>query len=308
MVKEKKPITAEDVFNAIESKFDDPQRFAVLREVNEGTGYRGRSWIDALVISLWPSDGLIRSAFEIKISRGDFISELKKGGKNEFFKKCCHEFWYATAKDVVKSEDEIPEGCGWMVMRGKRLVIKKHAKIKRRVKADDMFWASIVRSCFNATGLKRKNLINEIRNGDDYKEKMRVFTAVKKYLHRNGHKHWYPYDKTVDEIESDLNTASPDKAQQENIEQIRQCMVGTREAFQKFLVKIFPLACHLLTNTNEDGHFILDRYGSTDEKDLYPILHDLFKILKKRSPSYRYDKKYAREAMKFFKKLVDEKE
>lgn len=303
--KDEVKITADHIKAAIKNKFSDTQRYGVLTEVNSGTGYLGMTWIDALVISLWPSDGMHRMAFEVKVSRADFLSEMKKHSKNEFFREHCHEFWYATAKGVVKSEDEIPEGCGWMCMRGdSQLVIKKQAQRKVDVLLDDTFVASITRSCLNAEGAQRTNLIADLRKGREYKELYATQKAVESFIKKRGERHWYASDKTAEEIEKELDEATMEKEHKVSAEQVEGAMNNIRQKFSLFLMDMLQMSKHLLTDVDEHGSFILGRYSNRDEEENMPMLTDLIKKIKKRGQSYSFNKKNAKAEVAFFQEFL----
>jgi len=107
-----------------------PPRHAMFFELNNGTGSNGgRRFIDAFLWDLWPSGGLTRRAFEIKVSRQDFLSELKKPEKRMWAMEISHEFWFVCAPGIC-DKSEVPEGCGLMVVTGKgdKLRVLVHAK------------------------------------------------------------------------------------------------------------------------------------------------------------------------------------
>ena len=100
------------------------QEWALFFELKNGTGFgRQDRYLDAFAFNLYPSKKHWRVAYEIKVSRADFLSELKKPEKRAFGFDISHEFWYACAPDVAKPE-EIPEGCGLLVVQGGKLVQK----------------------------------------------------------------------------------------------------------------------------------------------------------------------------------------
>jgi hypothetical protein len=100
------------------------REWALFFELRNGTGYgRQDRYVDAFAFNLYPSKKHWRVAYEIKVSRADFLSELKKPEKRAFGFDISHEFWYACAPDVARPE-EIPEGCGLLVAQGGKLVQK----------------------------------------------------------------------------------------------------------------------------------------------------------------------------------------
>ena len=69
--------------------------------------------IDLFVMNMFRSKNFLRVAYEIKVSRSDFFSDVGDMSKHEPIRNFCNEFWFATPRGVVKKE-EIPEGCGLM--------------------------------------------------------------------------------------------------------------------------------------------------------------------------------------------------
>lgn len=95
--------------------------FAICFEVRNSAGFSANRACDAMGIGLWPSRGCHLHGFEIKVSRADWLRELKEPAKAEAFATYC-DFWYvaAGARDIVRP-DELPEGWGLLVPRGERL-------------------------------------------------------------------------------------------------------------------------------------------------------------------------------------------
>lgn len=93
------------------------QTHAVLFEVRNATGYaqkRRTGYCDALVMGLWPSRGLEMWGIEIKVSRSDWLRELKAPEKCDEFFRYCHRWFVVAPANVVKPE-ELPPTWGLMV-------------------------------------------------------------------------------------------------------------------------------------------------------------------------------------------------
>lgn len=181
--------TSAMVRERIAMRFGERRRYAVFYEVNEGTGLYGKSWIDVAVFSLWPSDGLHRYAFEVKVSRQDFLHELAQPMKNAWARDCFHAFYFATAPGVVKSLDEIPEGCGWYVATANGLQLKKAATLKAAPILDDGLMASCMRSSQGAVEVAVKEARAAFRENDQEVLRGRAVTAaVNRFFRaRGGH-------------------------------------------------------------------------------------------------------------------------
>lgn len=101
--------------------------YALMFEVNEGTGMNLGRRADALLVSLWPSRGLEITVFEIKTSRSDWLSELKAPEKMEAIGVYADRIVLFTAPGVAR-RDEIPERWGhWELRDSDRIVRVKQA-------------------------------------------------------------------------------------------------------------------------------------------------------------------------------------
>ena len=94
-------------------------RYALLEEVANGTGFAGR-YADAVALCLWPSDYHRLHGFEIKASRSDWLRELKNPRKSEAVAKYCDTWTLLSWTDVAR-EEEIPKGWRWWFWDGKKI-------------------------------------------------------------------------------------------------------------------------------------------------------------------------------------------
>src|SRR4051812_18306594 len=77
-------ITARDLVAALERRVPRPE-YVLLEQVRGATGITegaDRS-ADAIAMSVWPSRGLELHGFEVKVSRGDWLRELREPAKAE---------------------------------------------------------------------------------------------------------------------------------------------------------------------------------------------------------------------------------
>jgi len=139
-----KSFTAQDIEDLLSNRFCAPA-WAFIPQVRNGTGFLNSArTADALAMSLWPSRGLHLNGFEIKINRGDWLSELKNPAKAEAIAQFCDFFWVVSPKDIIKLE-EIPQNWGWLVPFGKSVkAMKPPIQMKSEV-IDKLFLAAILR-------------------------------------------------------------------------------------------------------------------------------------------------------------------
>lgn len=128
----------------VRARFCAPQ-YGLLWEVGNSTGLKCSRHIDALAMSLWPGRGLDLIGMELKVSRGDWVKELKSPGKSEPILKFCNRWYLVAAEASIVKPGELPETWGLMVPRGKALAVVKEApKLKPEPVTKD-FLAAIFR-------------------------------------------------------------------------------------------------------------------------------------------------------------------
>lgn len=123
----------------------DPREWAFFSEVPNGTGCSQRRTADALAMNLWPSKGLQLHGFELKVSRGDWLRELRQPDKATPIKRYCDHWWLVASSDDVVRSDTMPAGWGLMVVRNGNLVVDVEAPSLTTAALDRAFVAALVR-------------------------------------------------------------------------------------------------------------------------------------------------------------------
>ena len=140
-------MTTDELYSLLRVKYPSDQ-YALLAEVRDASGFSARRSADAIAIGLWPSRGNLIEGFEMKVSRADWIRELKTPEKAEAFVKYC-DSWYVLAgsKDIVRRE-ELPPNWGLMVASGRGLACEVMAKPLSPVPLPRTFLAAMLkRAC-----------------------------------------------------------------------------------------------------------------------------------------------------------------
>lgn len=118
---------AKDIVDALRKRHEPLGRqWAFFDELRAGTGYGTYDYknkkkmpgnpeqrFDAWAINLWPSKKHERIAYEIKVSRSDFLHEIKNPENREQALNLSNSFYFVTPKGLVEPS-EIPEECGLM--------------------------------------------------------------------------------------------------------------------------------------------------------------------------------------------------
>jgi hypothetical protein len=84
-----------------------------LRELRVGTGRRQGNLqrLDAFALNTLPHTGMKRVCYEVKVSRADFLLELKQPLKRRMGMRYSNEFYFVTPPGLVNMA-EIPAECG----------------------------------------------------------------------------------------------------------------------------------------------------------------------------------------------------
>jgi hypothetical protein len=82
---------------------------------------------DAMAVDLWPSSGHLVHGFEVKVSRSDWLTELKDPEKAEAFRPFV-DHWWLVVPDATIVRDDLPAGWGLLVLtNGGTLRARKRA-------------------------------------------------------------------------------------------------------------------------------------------------------------------------------------
>lgn len=126
----------------LHKRFASPE-WALMEEVAPKTG-GGTGYADAVAVNLWPSRGHAIHGFEIKISRSDWLRELKQPAKAESIHQYCDHWWIVAPKGVVK-DGELPPIWGLMEARDATLPIIVNAPRLDPKPITLSFFASLLR-------------------------------------------------------------------------------------------------------------------------------------------------------------------
>lgn len=118
-------MNAEKIKALLENKYSPPV-YAFFTEVASGTGAQMGGYADAVAYSLYPSMQHEIHGFEIKISRSDFLSEMKKPEKAAQTMQFCDRWWLVAPKGVAH-KDELPKSWGFYEVINDRFYTRKRA-------------------------------------------------------------------------------------------------------------------------------------------------------------------------------------
>lgn len=134
---------AHEIRQRLRAYHEGPE-WVIQFEVGNSTGGHVKRHADAVAMSIWPSRGYKIFGYEIKVSRSDWLSELKNPQKAEEVGQYCDAWFIVSPPDIV-NEVEIPDTWGWMVPAGKSLRIRKQPVVKKVTELSRGFVAAMLR-------------------------------------------------------------------------------------------------------------------------------------------------------------------
>jgi hypothetical protein len=146
-VSAKKPttaITARHVLDAAKAKWSSPA-FALFEQVGNATGFRTTRHADAVAVGIWPSRGYSIEGIEVKVSRADWLSELRNPKKADDIAKFCDRWWLVVGSEKIVQPGELPSTWGLLVLRGAALHCVTAAPKLECEAAPKSFMAAILR-------------------------------------------------------------------------------------------------------------------------------------------------------------------
>lgn len=166
-------LTANDVLDALEARHaaatNGVIEWAFAREVPTSTGGH-RNRIDALAMNCYQSKRYTVVAYEVKVSRADFLQELRKPHKSSDARALSHEFVFAVPKGMVDRE-EVPSFAGLVeVSATGRCVMRVRPPKTERDEWPATFLASVLRSA------QRTALVDKARVHQN--ERARVYAEI----------------------------------------------------------------------------------------------------------------------------------
>ena len=112
--------TSGELYQRIASTFPEPG-YVTLEEVRDATGFDGCRTADAIAISLYRSRGKSLWGFEIKVSRYDWLQELKQPQKAENIMRYCHHWALVASSEDIVQKGELPPTWGMYIPHKNRL-------------------------------------------------------------------------------------------------------------------------------------------------------------------------------------------
>lgn len=120
-------------------------KYIPLTQVASSTG-GATNIADVMILGAWHSSGNLLEGFEVKVSRADWLNEVKAPTKCLPSKQYCHKWWLVIADATMVKEGELPDDWGMMAVENGTLKIIKRAPMLEPVPLAMDFVASLLRT------------------------------------------------------------------------------------------------------------------------------------------------------------------
>lgn len=122
-------VTERDVLDALRRRYThkagNGERYILAEHVRDSGAFARRT-ADLMVRDVWGSSRMALHGFEVKVSRSDWLTELRDPTKAETFKRHC-DYWWLAVSDASIVRDDLPADWGLIVMAGGTMRIRKQA-------------------------------------------------------------------------------------------------------------------------------------------------------------------------------------
>lgn len=149
-IKSEEKYTAKDIKELLEKRFSDKRHYTFADEVGDSTGISQTRRLDFCVIDHFESNGFSIDTFEIKVSKGDLMSELRNPDKHNIFFDNINTYSLACPHYILdkKTMEIIPPKWGVYtvkdgLLRAKRKPVPLHDEKVEKI--DKSFVASFIR-------------------------------------------------------------------------------------------------------------------------------------------------------------------
>ncbi len=135
-----------------------------LPEVGQNGGWGAGSRCDAIYVGFTSSSGRMLVGHELKVSRADWLNELKKPGKADQWADECHEWWLVVSDPAIVREGELPADWGLMYPGRSKTRMTVHTRAVRKDPAVHRPRWDAVRSILARQDTLRANAIETASN------------------------------------------------------------------------------------------------------------------------------------------------
>ena len=132
-------------FGCTGERYTGGQKYVGMTQLRADAGWDVTT-ADVVIMGAWGSTNHDIQGFEVKVSRADWLNEVKKPNKNDAIKQYCNKFWLVIADESMVKEGELPDDWGMMIASNGGLRVVKKAPKLEPIPITNGFMAMMMRS------------------------------------------------------------------------------------------------------------------------------------------------------------------
>jgi hypothetical protein len=169
-------VKSSDIKAAIAASYAPPSHQTFF-EVSNETGYGIKSYADAVAMGVWPSTGNEIHGFEVKVSRGDFLNEMKNPEKAMPIMQYCHRWSLVCPANMVKP-DEVPATWGIFWFKDGSIRKARQAPLLEAKPLTSSFVAALVRRAGQIDTAAVNKAVNDAKAHWERRKQQEIESAV----------------------------------------------------------------------------------------------------------------------------------
>jgi hypothetical protein len=185
----------------LSERYSHRYEWVFLTQVRNSTGSADRI-ADAMAFNMYQSTGYEILGFEIKVSRSDWLSELKHMSKSNDILEYCDK-WFLVVPDAnIVKDGELPKNWGLLVLKGDKLVVKVRPTLMPVKPMPDHFIASILRRSSNEVErIRSQYILKESIQDEIQKAEQRGYERGQGYNGQQAERRFKELEEKVDLFE-----------------------------------------------------------------------------------------------------------
>lgn len=122
-----KSFSTAEINQMLWNRYTEKGEHVFLFDVPNIVGVNSSRRCDGVAVGMWGSSGRLIQGFEVKMSRSDWLREVKDVSKADPFIEQCDRWWLVTGHVSIAKPEEVPAAWGWMVATKSGLRIQRPA-------------------------------------------------------------------------------------------------------------------------------------------------------------------------------------
>jgi hypothetical protein len=154
------PVTERVMLDALHARYSQCHgngvRYVVAEHVKSGGGFDARRTADLIAVDMWKAGRYEVHGHEVKVSRADWLRELRDPDKAGEFLPYVNRWWIVVPDAGIVRDGELPAGWGLLALRGGLLAAVVKARRTDALPLPPDRLAGMVRAVAKTAAMRRE--------------------------------------------------------------------------------------------------------------------------------------------------------